>query len=34
MLKDGGIIVFRLPNWIDAIDEVVDSVECQIVSGE
>jgi hypothetical protein len=30
MLKDAGIIVFRLLNWEDAVDEVVDSVECQI----
>jgi t-SNARE complex subunit (syntaxin) len=34
MLKDAGVIVFRLPNWVDAVDEVVDSVECQIGSGE
>jgi hypothetical protein len=34
MLKDAGIIVFRLSNWADAVDEVVDSVECQIGSGE
>jgi hypothetical protein len=26
MLKDAGIIVFRLSNWVDAVDEVVDSV--------
>jgi hypothetical protein len=34
MLKDAGVIVFRLSNWVDAIDEVVDLVECQIGSGE
>jgi arabinogalactan endo-1,4-beta-galactosidase len=34
MLKDVGVIVFRLSNWADAVDEVVDSVECQIGSGE
>jgi F0F1-type ATP synthase assembly protein I len=34
MLKDVGVIVFRLSNWADAIDQVVDSVECQIGSGE
>jgi uncharacterized membrane protein len=34
MLKDVGIIVFRLSNWVDTVDEVVDSVECQIGSGE
>jgi hypothetical protein len=34
MLKDGGAIVFRPSNWTDAVDEVVDSVECQIGSGE
>jgi hypothetical protein len=34
MLKDAGIIVFRLSNWADAANEVVDSVECQIGSGE
>jgi ethanolamine utilization protein EutQ (cupin superfamily) len=34
MLKDVGVIVFRPSNWADAIDEVVDSVECQIGSGE
>jgi hypothetical protein len=34
MLKDAGIIVFRPSNWADAVDEVVDSVECQIGSGE
>jgi hypothetical protein len=34
MLKDAGIIVFQLSNWADAVDEVVDSVECQIASGE
>jgi hypothetical protein len=25
---------FRPSNWADAVDEVVDSVECQIGSGE
>jgi hypothetical protein len=34
MLKDAGVIVFRPSNWADAVDEVVDSVECQIGSGE
>jgi hypothetical protein len=34
MLKDVGIIVFQPSNWADAVDEVVDSVECQIGSGE
>jgi hypothetical protein len=34
MLKDVGAIVFRPSNWTDAVDEVVDSVECQIGSGE
>jgi t-SNARE complex subunit (syntaxin) len=34
MLKDAGVIVFRLSNWVDVVDEVVDSVECQIGSGE
>jgi hypothetical protein len=34
ILKDAGIIVFRLSNWADAVDEVVYSVECQIGSGE
>ena len=34
MLKDAGVIVFRPSNWADTIDEVVDSVECQIGSGE
>jgi F0F1-type ATP synthase assembly protein I len=34
MLKDAGVIVFRQSNWADAVDEVVDSVECQIGSGE
>jgi hypothetical protein len=34
MLKEDGVIVFRLSNWADAVDEVVDSVECQIGSGE
>jgi hypothetical protein len=34
MLKDVGVIVFRLSNWAHAVDEVVDSVECHIGSGE
>jgi hypothetical protein len=34
MLKEVGFIVFRPSNWADAVDEVVDSVECQIGSGE
>jgi uncharacterized membrane protein len=34
MLKDVGIIVFQPSNWEDAVDEVVDSVECQIGSSE
>jgi hypothetical protein len=34
MLKDVGVIVFRSSNWADAVDEVVDSVECQIGSDE
>jgi hypothetical protein len=34
MLKDAGVIVFQPSNWVDAVDEVVDSVECQIGSGE
>jgi hypothetical protein len=34
MLKDAGVIVFRPSNWADAVDEVVDLVECQIGSGE
>jgi t-SNARE complex subunit (syntaxin) len=34
MLKDAGVIVFRPSNWVDAVNEVVDSVECQIGSGE
>jgi hypothetical protein len=34
MLKDAGVIVFRLSNWANTVDEVVDSVECQIGSGE
>jgi hypothetical protein len=34
MLKDVGVIVFRPSNWADAVDEVVDSMECQIGSGE
>jgi F0F1-type ATP synthase assembly protein I len=34
MLKNAGVIVFRPSNWADAVDEVVDSVECQIRCGE
>jgi hypothetical protein len=34
MLKDVGVIVFQPSNWADAVDEVVDSVECQIRSGK
>jgi hypothetical protein len=34
MLKDAGIIVFRPSNWADTVDDVVDSVECQIGCGE
>jgi hypothetical protein len=34
MLKDAGVIVFRPSNWVDAVDEVVDLVECRIGSGE
>jgi cytochrome c-type biogenesis protein CcmH/NrfG len=34
MLKDAGVNVFRPSNWADAVDEVVDSVEFQIGSGE
>jgi hypothetical protein len=34
MLKGAGIIVFRPSNWANAVDEVVDSMECQIGSGE
>jgi hypothetical protein len=34
MLKDVGAIVFRPSNWTDAVDEVVDSMKCQIGSGE
>jgi hypothetical protein len=28
MLKDVGVIVFRPSNWVDVVDEVVDSGEC------
>jgi hypothetical protein len=28
------ILFFRPSKWVDAVDEVVDSVECQIGSGE
>jgi hypothetical protein len=34
MLKDVGVIVFRLSNWADAVDVVVDLVECQIGGGK
>jgi hypothetical protein len=34
MLKDAGVIVFLPSNWADAVDEIVDLVECQIGSGE
>jgi hypothetical protein len=34
MLKDAGVIVSGPSNWVDAVNEVVDSVECQIGSGE
>jgi hypothetical protein len=34
MLKDAGVIIFRLSNLADAVDELVDSVECQCGSGE
>jgi hypothetical protein len=34
MLKDAGVIIFRPSNWEDAVDEVVESVECQIGSSE
>jgi hypothetical protein len=34
MLRDASVIVFRPSNWADAVDEVVDSVECHIGSGE
>jgi hypothetical protein len=34
MLKDAGVIVFRPSNWAHAVDEVVDSVEYHIGSGE
>jgi hypothetical protein len=34
MLKDIGVIVFWPSNWADAVDEVVDLVECQIGSSE
>jgi hypothetical protein len=32
--EECGVIVFRPSNWADAVDEVVDSVECQIGNGE
>jgi uncharacterized protein HemY len=32
LLKDAGVIVFRSSNWADAVDEIVDLVECQIGS--
>jgi hypothetical protein len=28
MLKDAGVIILRLSNWADTVNEVVDSVEC------
>jgi hypothetical protein len=34
MLKDVGVIVFRPSNWAYAVDEIVDSVGCQIGSVE
>jgi hypothetical protein len=34
MLKDAGVIGFSTVELADAVDEVVDSVECQIGSGE
>jgi heme/copper-type cytochrome/quinol oxidase subunit 3 len=34
MSKDAGVIVFKPSNWADAVDEVVDSMECQIGNGE
>jgi hypothetical protein len=34
MLNDASVIVFGPSNWADTVDEVVDSVECQIGSGE
>jgi hypothetical protein len=34
MPKDAGVIVFGPSNWADMVNEVVDSVECQIGSGE
>jgi hypothetical protein len=34
MLKDAGVIIFRPSNWANVVDEVVDSVEFQIRSGE
>jgi hypothetical protein len=34
MLKDSGVIIFRPSNWENTVDEVVDSVEFQIRSGE
>jgi hypothetical protein len=34
MLKDVGVIVFRPSNWEDAVNEEVDSVDCQIGSGK
>jgi hypothetical protein len=34
MLKDACVIVFLPSNWADAVDEIVDLVECQIGSGE
>jgi hypothetical protein len=34
MLKDVGVIVFRPSNRADAVDDVVDSVQNKIGSGE
>jgi hypothetical protein len=34
MPKDADVIVFRPSNWVDWVDEVVDSVECQIGGSE
>jgi t-SNARE complex subunit (syntaxin) len=34
MLKVVSVIVFRLSNWADTVDEVVDTAECQTGSGE
>jgi hypothetical protein len=34
MLKDASVIIFRPSNLADAVDELVDSVECQYGSSE